>query len=108
MRGPQQGGHNFIDMTGERVGRLMVAEFSHIRNGYAWWVCECDCGDTKKISGKELRRGARPTLSCGCLRIEVAMATIAEVNRLRRDACIRALFGDGLYPQGKPRQEKQQ
>ena len=32
---------------------------------YAAWLCQCDCGNEKTVSGRYLRRGK--TRSCGCL-----------------------------------------
>jgi hypothetical protein len=43
-------------------------EFDKIRTTESIrWICQCDCGTIKSISGTELRRKSRPTLSCGCL-----------------------------------------
>lgn len=69
----------FIDMTGWRMSEhgqpnsiITVIErdtnFDKIRtNESIRWICECDCGTVKSISGTELRRKSKPTLSCGCL-----------------------------------------
>ncbi len=84
-------------MTGERCGLLVVLSLSHVNEqGYACWRCQCACGATKVVNGHDLRRLDHPTRSCGCLTIEAATETIAEVNRRRRAACIRALFTTGL------------
>lgn len=70
---------NFIDMTGWRMSEhgqpnsiLTVVkrdtEFDKIRTTEPIrWICKCDCGTIKSISGAELRRKTKPTLSCGCL-----------------------------------------
>lgn len=35
----------YIDMTGERYGRVEVLEFAgRNENGNALWKCRCDCG----------------------------------------------------------------
>lgn len=72
----------FIDMTGWRMSEhgqpnsiLTVikrdTEFDKIRGKDAIrWICQCDCGTIKSISGLELRRKNKPTLSCGCLKQE--------------------------------------
>lgn len=69
----------FIDMTGWRMSEhgqpesiLTVlkrdTEFDKTRTTEAIrWICQCDCGTIKSISGSELRRKRKPTLSCGCL-----------------------------------------
>lgn len=55
-RGPKP-----IDMTGEVYDRLTVISYQ----GSGRWVCECECGTTKPVSGVDLRRGR--IRSCGCL-----------------------------------------
>lgn len=69
----------FIDMTGWRMSEhgqpksiLTVLsrdfEFDKQRTTEPIrWICQCDCGVIKSISGLELRRKDNPTLSCGCL-----------------------------------------
>ena len=56
----------YIDETGKRYGNWLVLkrDESDHRPG-AHFVCQCDCGTIKTISGVELRRGR--TKSCGCL-----------------------------------------
>jgi len=57
-------------MVGKRFERLLVVEESQVRRpGQGrMWVCLCDCGKQKVISGASLRRGF--TRSCGCLHNE--------------------------------------
>jgi hypothetical protein len=70
----------FKDITGHRFGRLLVVEPSHVhktKNGkrtVIYWVCVCDCGTIKTISGAHLRKDA--IRSCGCLVRE----TSAKIN----------------------------
>ncbi len=54
-----------IDITGQTFGKLTVLSFSHTqkKNG-AFWICRCECGTEKIISGACLRQGT--TKSCGC------------------------------------------
>lgn len=55
-----------IDLTGQRFGRLLVVEESDTKkDGRIHWICKCDCGNTKVVSGKSLRRNL--TRSCGCI-----------------------------------------
>lgn len=65
-----------IDLTGQRFGRLTVIRRAP-PEGYrtdtsALWVCRCDCGNEKIISGMMLRNGR--TRSCGCLRSDLLRA----------------------------------
>jgi hypothetical protein len=52
---------------GERFGRLVVIEFAHMKNHKAWWLCQCDCGNTTTTSGVYLTGKTHKTRSCGCL-----------------------------------------
>ncbi len=62
-----------IDLTGKRFGRLTVIEKSESKNGFASWLCECDCGEKCVVCGRALRIGK--TKSCGCLRRETTAKT---------------------------------
>ena len=60
----------FIDLTGQRFGRLTVIERAeNDRRGQVRWRCACDCGGASITYGVSLRSG--DTRSCGCLAAEV-------------------------------------
>lgn len=52
---------------GDRFGRLTVVGFDGTRA-----VCQCDCGNLKKIRKTSLTHSTEPTRSCGCIQVEVA------------------------------------
>ena len=55
-----------IDITGQKFGKLtVIREEGRTKEGRATWLCQCDCGNTKVIKGKALRKGT--TKSCGCI-----------------------------------------
>lgn len=56
------------DMTGKRIGRLLVIRRQGTRRNNALWLCRCDCGNEKLIAGADLRSGK--VFSCGCQKIE--------------------------------------
>lgn len=60
--------HNFKDETGKRYGNLTVIALDHVKNK-AFWLCKCECGNTKVVSGDKLRSGN--TKSCGCIQDKV-------------------------------------
>ena len=66
----------FIDLSGQRFGRLLAVERVGTSGGGALWLCKCDCGQEHRVRANALRVGA--TLSCGCLQKEVARKTIIE------------------------------
>lgn len=59
----------FIDLTGQRFGRLTVIQRAENKGVITRWLCECDCGNEKVIRAQDLKEGK--TQSCGCLRSEL-------------------------------------
>lgn len=58
----------FIDLTGQRFGRLLV--FSRCKNKNSkkiYWHCLCECGCLSIVSGENLTNNH--TKSCGCYKI---------------------------------------
>ena len=68
----------FIDITGMRFGRLFVIGRYETTSNRAYWLCDCDCGNTIVARGTHLRRGH--TQSCGCLHDEMSSERIAIRN----------------------------
>lgn len=60
--------NNYIDMTGQKLGRLTVIERDDSVKQRAAWKCKCDCGTYITVKGVDLRRGN--IQSCGCYRHE--------------------------------------
>lgn len=63
--------HNFVDLTGEKYGRLKVLRLigkSHV--GHIIWECKCRCGRSLYVVGGSLKSGN--TTSCGCFQKESA------------------------------------
>lgn len=63
-------GNRLVDIIGQRFGRLVVVAKAErplgVNNNAQYWLCKCDCGNEKVISGKGLRK-KDGTKSCGCL-----------------------------------------
>lgn len=53
------------DIIGKRFGMLTGLAYSHTKNGCSYWLCKCDCGNTKAIMKGNL--GHQKMKSCGCL-----------------------------------------
>lgn len=64
----------FIDLTGQRFGRLTVIERAeNATNGRVQWKCVCDCGNQVVCRAYNLQNGH--TRSCGCLHEEGSRTT---------------------------------
>ena len=58
-----------IDETGHIYGRLTVIGKAPITDTpHLHWLCQCECGTLRMVSGISLRKGA--TVSCGCYNLE--------------------------------------
>lgn len=65
-------GHwRFIDLVGQRFGRLLVESYRADDTGPEWHAL-CDCGTRTRVNGGDLRGGK--TRSCGCLKSEMTTA----------------------------------
>lgn len=55
----------FQDLTGKKIGRLLVLK--RVPGRVTRWLCQCNCGTQKEIYATNLLRN---TNSCGCLKLE--------------------------------------
>lgn len=53
------------DLTGLKLGLLTAEKIVYAKNGKNYWLCKCDCGNTKEIRAASLLNGS--SKSCGCL-----------------------------------------
>ena len=69
----------FIDLTGQKFGRLIVLERSNIcKKGHTTFcLCQCNCGNKRIISYTSLKRGN--TKSCGCYNKEMSSQRIIKL-----------------------------
>lgn len=54
----------FIDLTGQKYGKLTVVERIGSRKGSVTWRCTCECGGEAIVTSNCLRTGK--TKTCGC------------------------------------------
>ncbi len=73
-----------INMMGKKSGRLTVLSRESSKRNNAMWLCQCDCGNKKIVSGHDLRSGH--TRSCGCLSRE----RTSKINRTHGMSCLKA------------------
>lgn len=58
----------FIDLTGNRFGKLVVLERVYRGKKKVEWLCKCDCGNNTIVQGSNLKNGH--IRSCGCQIVE--------------------------------------
>lgn len=61
--------HRFVNITGNRYGRLVVVSYLGKKGKSHLWNCRCDCGQEKIIYANNLKKG--DSKSCGCLQKEI-------------------------------------
>ena len=71
--------HNFIDLTGQRFGKLTVLSRAETRGNMLCWNCLCDCGTQSIAYGSNLRRGK--TKSCGSPNCQPSRKTHGQTPR---------------------------
>lgn len=77
----------FKDLAGKKFNRL-TAETPIRKNGKVYWICRCECGNTKEVSSGNLVTGA--VMSCGCLQRERSAEHC-------RSMATHKMFGTRLY-----------
>ena len=67
---------NFIDLKGNKYGRLIVIDRFASNSSCLKWLCRCECGKEKIVRGSDLKNGH--TKSCGCLHKEIVANILSE------------------------------
>jgi hypothetical protein len=95
-----------INEKGNRYGRLVVVEFSHMhfyrgaRSPRAFWIVRCDCsGKIFAVNGSSLRSGY--TKSCGCIRNEKSLERIKRFNKTEQHRAQPRKFGRYISNKGR-------
>lgn len=65
-----------INYKGKKFNRLTVISDPIRRNGKIFYLCQCECGNTKEIRIDHLKNG--DTQSCGCLQKERASQKLTQ------------------------------
>ena len=83
----------FIDLSGQRFGKLLVIERgpSLEGNNSARWCCICDCGKTTIVMGFNLKNGN--TQSCGCIHKEICRLNHHRTHDLSRSHLYNIMHG---------------
>jgi hypothetical protein len=86
------------NLIGKRFGKLVVLDRAeNDASGHTRWLCQCDCGNQKVVSGASLMKGH--TQSCGCLTQSIGEKNIQELLDLANISYIKEykFFDLGKY-----------
>lgn len=74
---------SLVNLSGQRFGRLVVAERAQSRNKRTRWAVVCDCGTRKVVGAQNLttKHLDKRVVSCGCYHREV----VSKANAVSRD-----------------------
>lgn len=80
----------FVDLTGQKFGKLTVIERAENKGKRVAWKCLCECGKCATVIGEHLKNGH--TSSCGCLmsatrknRIDLTGQKFGKLTVLKQD-----------------------
>lgn len=66
------------ELTGKKFGKLTVLKRIGKYNKSVKWLCLCDCGNEKEVTGGSLTQGT--TTSCGCFRSELSKTIVGSIK----------------------------
>lgn len=86
----------FEDLTGRRFTKLLVLSRDLESKGI-YWVCKCDCGNTKNYKTQNLKEGHAK--SCGCLLKEKKhfVGEIINNHRLKKKVIVKSTSQQGKW-----------
>lgn len=76
-----------LSRTGVRYGRLVAISLADRKDskGGLYWLCQCDCGNQKEISGSNLTSGKAK--SCGCLAKQLSSERAKKIFTKEKQIC---------------------
>lgn len=92
IRNQNKGKSLVQDIVGNRYGRLVVTEFSHLSDDRkrTYWKCKCDCGAEITTRGDGLKSGH--TNSCGCYNRDLVSQTKGATTHGLSDGRIYGIY----------------
>ena len=68
----------YKNLKGQKFGKLTALHPTTMKDGsHMYWLCLCDCGNTKEVSSNSLQRGS--VQSCGCIKTSIGETNIKQI-----------------------------
>lgn len=87
------------DLRGQKFNKWTVLDFVGFRGEASFWLCQCDCGTTRAVSGTRLRQGK--SKSCGCRRGGFAWKKHGESHKTKEYRAWTSLLSRCHCPTGQ-------
>lgn len=92
--------HFYKDLTGQKFGLLTALYPTTIKDGtHMYWMCKCDCGNSKlkEVSSGHLKNGG--VQSCGCIKTSLGEINIENILKLNGIIYQKEIKFEDLYNQ---------
>lgn len=66
-----------IDLTGQKIDKLLVLEKAPSRKHHVYWKCKCDCGKECDVNSYGIKKGL--VQSCGCINYSIGEQEILKL-----------------------------
>ena len=68
----------YKNLKGQKFGKLTPLYPTFKKDGnHMYWMCQCDCGNTKEVASNHLQRGS--VQSCGCIKTSIGESNIKKI-----------------------------
>lgn len=74
-----------IDLTGQKIDKLLVLEKAPSKARHTYWKCLCDCGNIIEVSSEFLKRTSK-NRDCGCSKLK-------NIDKKQKKSLIGKTFG---------------
>lgn len=68
----------YKNLKGQKFGKLTALYPTSMKDGsHMYWMCFCECGQTKEVASNHLQQGS--VQSCGCIKTSIGEANIKQI-----------------------------
>lgn len=68
----------YKNLKGQKFGKLTALQPTSMKDSnHMYWLCLCECGNTKEVASNHLQRG--DVQSCGCIKISIGETNIKQI-----------------------------
>lgn len=87
----------FVDIAGQRFGKVVALREAGVVGGHATWWIRCDCGVEKVVPGSSLRSGNQKSCGCGIRTHNLSRTRTYKSWQMMRQRCTNPNFRSYSY-----------